>query len=196
MRGLVWCWLLIACQRTAEDPSRRAAACKTDVVKTHGIRGVIFSEACAQTLARSTRIVPEGHAIGYFQPTAAEIEALEKRLRPALELGRKKPETITEMPETPEEREEWFWGVRVALEGILKTYTKFRRQYVGIVVHGGARRVFVNCFPEVEAGGREEYPDWTLRWMDYVDDGAWDYWRIQYDLASGRFFGFEINASA
>ena len=99
-------------------------------------------------------------------------------------------------PELPAaEREEEEWGIRGALEGILKDFAKYRRQYVGIVAQGGARRVLVNCFPEVLADGRDDFADWKLRWIDYVDDGAWEFWHIEYDVASGQFLGFGWNPS-
>jgi hypothetical protein len=159
------------------------------------VRGVIFAEACGPAFADELRYAADEAVIGYFQPTPALIQTLELRLRPALELGLKKPESVTRMPTTAEDRAEVSWGLSSAIAEILEHFAEYRRQYVGIVVRGGARRVLVNCFPEVDADGKDEFPDWTERWIDDVDDGGELFWRIQYDAASGRFLGFDINAS-
>jgi hypothetical protein len=130
--------------------------------------------------------------VGYFAPTPATIGTLEDRLRPALEVGRTKPEALYRFSTDPERRAEETWGVRSALTEIVGHFRAYRRQYVGIIVQGGARRVLVNSFPELEITASA----WTAHWIDGVDDGGSDYWRIQYDLASGAFLGFDINPSA
>lgn len=159
------------------------------------VRGVIFTDVCTPELARSVENAAHEKVIGYFRPTAALIETLETRLRPALRLAQKKPGTLYRLSADAERRAEEEWGVRGALAEILPQLDAFRRQYVGIVVQGGARRVLLNCFTDLAGDGRDEFPDWTERFIDHVDDGGPSFWRIQYDIASGRFLGFDWNPS-
>jgi hypothetical protein len=171
-------------------------ACTTELVTGQPVRGVIFAAACVPAFAPSLLTEPDHVLIGYFRPTAAQIQTLEARLRPALELGLQKPESLARLRTDAEGRAEDSWGFRGALRAILKNFAGYRRQYVGIVARGGARRVFVNCFPEAEPDGRDDFLDWKVRWVDSVDDGDWSYWSIQYDLASGQFLDFQVNPSA
>jgi hypothetical protein len=202
---LASCLLGVACgAASSEDPGRSAVnadsiagseGCPSELVSTKLVRGMIFTKVCNNALADSVQRAASERVVGYFRPTVDEIQTLESRMRPALEHGLKEPDSVAYLSPPAEDREEDEWGVRGALAGILKDFVKYRRQYVGIVVLGGARRVLVNSFPEVGADGKDDYGDWKLRWIDYVDDGAWEFWRIQYDLASGRFLGFECNPS-
>jgi hypothetical protein len=207
---LALCLLLIACQPAQTvGPGRSAAsakplapeaaateACASELVTVEAVRGVIFDAACAPAVARSVRNRADDTVIGYFRPTVAQIRALEVHLLPALELGRSKPETLSRMPAGAEDRAEWSWGASGAIAEILQHFAEYRRQYVGIVVQGGARRVFVNCFLEGQVDGRDDFPSWKVRLIDYVDDGGAEFWSIEYDVASGRFLGFNINPSA
>jgi hypothetical protein len=175
------------------DSIAKSEGCPSEAVSTKLVRGVIFTKICSRALADSVQRAASETVIGYFRPTAAEIQTLESRLRPALEDGLKKPDSLAHMELPADEREEEEWGIRDALAGILKDFAKYRRQYVGIVHQGGARRVLVNCFPEVGPHGGDDYADWKLRWIDYVDDGGWELWHIEYDVASGQFLGFDWN---
>jgi hypothetical protein len=191
---------LMACQPAPlSGPTELAVgappqACATELVTMKPGRGVIFGNVCSSDMARSIQYAADAEVAGYFSPTAAMITTLESRLRPALELGREKPETLYRLSTNAEDRAEESWGVRGALAEILQRF-EFRRQYVGIVVGGGARRILVNCFPEVEPGKQDEFADWTRSWQDSVDDGGAEFWRIQYDLTMGQFLGFNINPS-
>jgi len=204
-RSLLPCLLVIACQSassTGRNPdnarpvaaqSKIAGACATELVISRLVRGVIFPETCASAI--SPRHLPEEPVVGYFRPTPGLIRTLEARLRPALERGRTEPRSLVRiMP--GEHREEIYWYVRSSVEYILEHFSKYRRQYAGIVAPGGVRRVIVNSFPELGfPDGTDDHPHWRERWMDDVDDGAELYWRIQYDMVSGKFIGFEINPS-
>jgi len=55
--------------------------------------------------------------------------------------------------------------------------------------------VLVNFFPEVDTDGRDEFSDWTARFVDYVDDGGAQFWHIEYDVAAEKFVGFSFNPS-
>ena len=178
----------------ASEPAA-AEPCATELVTGQPARGVIFAPSCAPVFAHAVRDPDRDVVVGYFRPTAAQIQALEAGLRPALELGRTKPESLVRMPVAADDRAEWSWGVQGAITKILEQFTEYRRQYAGIVARGGARRVFVSSFPEIEADGRDDFPDWTVRWVD-VDDGDHSFWRIEYDVDSGQFSGFDSNPSA
>jgi hypothetical protein len=56
------------------------------------------------------------------------------------------------------------------------------------------RRVVVNSFPEAKGGDVDEFADWKESWVD-VDDGGSSFWSIEYDVASGRFLDFDVNAA-
>lgn len=177
------------------DSNAGSDGCPSELVSTKPLRGVIFTKVCNKALADSVQRAASEKVIGYFRPTAAEIQTLETRLRPALERGLKEPDSVAYLRLPAADREEEVWGIRGALTGILKDFAKYRRQYVGIVAQGGVRRVLANSFPEVGADGRDDYGSWQRRWVDYVDDGGWEFWHIEYDLASGQFLGFEWNPS-
>ena len=200
------CWLVSACrpaQSSDKSPQQATSvvarqttteACATEIVTNGTIRGAIFPETCAHAI--SPRHLPEEAVVGYFRPTPALIQTLESRLLPALELARNQPETVVRM--TPaDDRAEVSWYVSGALGLILEHWSKYRRQYAGIILRGDVRRVLVNSFPEVGfPDGTDDHPNWVERWMDDVDDGAELYWRVQYDIASAKFLGFETNSSA
>jgi len=192
--------LLVACHRSPQSSPATSdrKECAGQHVTTSAIRGVIFSEVCGPAfgLGPGVRGATGDAVIGYWQPTTVTIEALEARLRPALEVGRTRPESLARMPRDAQDRAEAVWGLKAAIGEILAHFGKFRRQYIGIVVRGGGRRVLVNCFPEVAPGAHDDSPDWQKRWFDDVDDGGASYWRIQYDVSLGRFLGLDVNASA
>jgi hypothetical protein len=157
---------------------------------SHGARGVIFDPSCSASFAPEMRLYDDD-VVGYWPPPLAVIDLLEAGLRPALESGRSKPESVALMPSDPEDRAEAAWGISGAIEEILAHFRDYRRQYAGIVVRGGARRVLVNSFREDVRG---EFPNWNTVWVE-VDDGGASFWRIEYDVGSGRFLGFEMNPS-
>src|SRR5262245_50600042 len=97
--------LVVACRPADSAP---AEVCKTELVSEKS-RGVIFAPACAPAFAGSLHPT-NATVIGYFQPTAAEVHALEIRLRPALERGRTDPERLYVMPASAEDRAEATWG--------------------------------------------------------------------------------------
>jgi hypothetical protein len=195
--------LLLAAGGCHPAPAARSAGpreCTTRLVTTGPIRGVIFSAACGPTFEREVSNASSSPVVGYWQPTTALVGTLEARLRPALEHGRTKPESVFDLPADTDLRDQVSWGVSSYLGEILEHFTEFRCQYIGIVVRGGARRVLLNCFPEAAAGLDTEFdfPDWQHKWVDAaggIDDGGPSYWRIQYDVASCRFVSFDANST-
>jgi hypothetical protein len=166
-------------------------------VNAERVSGVIFDATCTQDVADYLRARTGAGASDYFAPSVEQVRALELRLRSALERGRAEPETLLPIAGDREQRADMRWGVRGALDEILAHYARYRRQYAGVVLTGGVRRVLASPFPEARAGERDEFPDWTTRWLgDAVDDGGADYWRIQYDVSSERFSAFDVNGSA
>lgn len=175
-------------QITAPPSASARAACTHELTTVHGISGVIFGPGCPDS-AQGPRS-PSGDSIqGYWQPTRADIDRIEASLRPTLERGLKHPEAVVDPPADEDARS----NIPLQISEVLGSYARYRRQYVGIVV-GTARRVLVSSFLE-PTPATPEFPDWTTRWVD-VDDGGTEFWRIEYDVASGRFSGFEVNASA
>ncbi len=199
----MWSFLAAACGSATPPAGNRSLArgkaedCSAELVSVESIRGVIFTDVCSPALARAIEYAAAEKVTGYFRPTEATIQALEHALRPALERGRANPELVYLLSPDAETRAEESWGVRSALTEILAHFTHYRRQYVGIVTRSGARRVLVSSFPEVEPNSSDDYAYWTARWVDgNVDDGGPEFWRIQYDVSSGRFLGFDCNPSA
>jgi hypothetical protein len=173
--------------QSAQPPDPSAPE-RATALGTEPLRGAIFSPSWGPQLAP---LLKGMGVVGYWQPPREVIATLEARLRPALEAGREKPETVFDMPADPFAREQDTWGVSVSLKEILENFADYRCQYLGIVVAGGHRRVFVNCFP------KEEMTHFEQSWFDYtrIDDGGPSYWRIQYDVATCRFMDFDVNAS-
>jgi hypothetical protein len=136
-------------------------------------------------------ILGEKDLVGFWEPPKEVITAVEARIRPALEVARTKPETLFDSSKG-EYREEFSWGVSVKAREILEAFGGYRCQYLGIVVKGGHRRVFVNCF------GKDNMIAYDQSWFDHtkIDDGGARYWRIWYDVDTCRFLDFEVNADA
>jgi hypothetical protein len=178
-----------ACRHDAPSSavSSVASACASPF-GTERIQGALFSPSWGPQVAHIAQV--KG-LVGFWLPPKDVIAALEARMRPALEVGRERPETVFDMPTNPRDREEFSWGVSVKLREILEGFADYRCQYLGIVV-GDRRRVFVSCF------GKEEMSHYDQSWFDYtaIDDGGAGYWRIQYDVATCRFLDFDVNSDA
>jgi hypothetical protein len=133
--------------------------------------------------------------VGYWEPTSDVIEVIEANLRPALENERSKYREMAHAAGADDDSVEWATGATSALNEILDHYSGYRRQYLGIVVTGGVKRVLVSSFPAAVNGAPDEFPNWREKWVD-VDDGGSEFWRIEYEIGSGSFVGFDVNASA
>jgi hypothetical protein len=132
--------------------------------------------------------------VGFWDPPADLVATLESRLKPALEVGRTKPETVIDLPlQWPQQKREMLAdGVSMTIDEILKGFAEYRCQYLGIVERGHGRRVFVNCFDD------KELADFRTTWFNpySFDDGGACCWRITYDVATCGFLDFDVNASA
>jgi hypothetical protein len=186
---------------TAGPNSEREAsnACKTVLVTSRFVRGVLFGAKCGPELSGGLgpglgRAAGEP-VTGFWNPTLSTILTIEGILKRILELERAKFVEKAHAPDADEASLEMARGLLFSLREILENYSSYRRQYLGIIVAGGARRVLVSSFPEATQGAPEEFPSWQRRWVD-VDDGGASFWRIEYDVASGTFLGFDVNGSA
>ncbi|MCC6373053.1 MAG: hypothetical protein IT236_18765 [Bacteroidia bacterium] len=74
---------------------------------------------------------------------------------------------------------------------IYKKLSKFRRQYFGSIDSCGHRILLINCFWKNNDSGK----NWLMQRID-VYDGGWHYWRVAFDLDTGKLFGFETNGTA
>jgi hypothetical protein len=153
------------------------------ILTGRGFAGVVFPAA----QARSERI-DQPEARDYWTPSAADVEAMESRLRSALVRQRRGDERL-------QGRAKGAWrDVHVFrshhIGQILAHLAAYRRQYVGIVVQG-EKRLFVNCF----RGDPQQHASWRQQLVD-VDDGGFNYWRIQYQVDRKRFLQIDINSDA
>jgi len=120
--------------------------------------------------------IPFSGVDGFWTPSAAEIEEVEQRLRPALQ----------NFAATPESQRYWFESAP-----ILEHLSEFRRQYVGIIEEG-SKRILLNACPRHDEvcdrlGGRV--------FVLPVDGGFW-YWRVTYDVETQKFVWFRSNGYA
>ena len=161
-----------------------------DLPLLHGASyvGVIIPAEMAEGAAKSLGIRVEG----YWTPDSDVVSKLESRLRDALERGQASPGAIDPFSKDSQER-----GAFVTREigKILEHFGEYRRQYVGIILPEGARRILVNSFPSPE----NVPPDFHARWRQKlvaVDDGGFWYWRIQYDVKTEKYLDFDSNGYA
>ncbi len=124
----------------------------------------------------------------YWTPTPEIVAALESRL--AAFLDGRAAQDRADLARVP-----WLERSKSALAADQKHVSNIRgrlpdtrRQYVGVVV-GGARRVFVNCFP------RESFPDWDRQFVFVLDGGDW-FWSVQYDVDAESFLALAFNGEA
>jgi hypothetical protein len=144
--------------------------------------GVIFPADRSEGLALKFGV----KNASYWTPTPGDVAKLEAGLRAALEEGARNPSSLDHgIQDNPHARD-----VSGEIAKILGHFGEYRRQYVGIVTEAGARRVAVNFF---HGGSGNE--DWRHTFIEVLDGGAW-YWRIQYDVGSGRYLGFSSNGYA
>jgi hypothetical protein len=100
---------------------------------------------------------------GFWTPTESDIGRVESGLRIAL---------LSPNCERIEDR-------------VLQDLDSYRRQYVGILVDG-RRRILVNAFPGLEAGGTDWHYYWRHQYVE-VSDGGYRYWEIQFEVSSGKY---------
>lgn len=164
------------------------------IVKNSKITGAIIPAEIAQEwhkTIRGKRDASHGiqdmigvEAQSFWTPLAKDIELAENRLRGALEKAVKEPMTLDAYAKTPLAQKVVFQHV----ENILKHYDEYRRQYIGLVIHG-KRHIYLNSF---SARDNENY---TKQFVIVMDGGFW-FWHILYSIDEGKFLSLEINGEA
>jgi hypothetical protein len=66
------------------------------------------------------------------------------------------------------------------------TFHSQKRQYIGITVQGRRQLLMSFVFPDTV----EVLPNWKHEWIQVLD-GAYLYWRVLYDPATGKFSDWE-----
>src|SRR5262245_16645479 len=156
-------------------------------VKGDGYIGVIFPVERAKAYAPF--LFPEED--GYWEPTAHDIQDLESRLRPALEAGAREPILLDAYSPLATNGKKF---AREEIEDILGALSDYRRQYVGLVVKG-SRRIYLNAFPNVVAGSRDDFDYWQEDFVEVLDGGT-RFWQIEYDVRTKEFMKFSANGDA
>jgi hypothetical protein len=131
-------------------------------------------------------------ATDYWTPSAAEVAALERDLRPLLERAAAEPESVDEFARGRLEYQQW---IGRELDQILERLDDYRLQYVGVVAEGGTRRILVRGFagPAFEDGF--EFENWREE-LAIVSDGGFWYWYAVYDPDTQRLVHFRSNGYA
>ena len=148
--------------------------------------GVIFPPTCYVQ-------VDDARVVSHWMPSQEQVAALERELRAALEGLRGSPAGIAD-PSSSHSLDRFAY-LSGELGGILERLDQYRRQYAGITLRDGRRRILVNCFPAATSPETDQFADWKGRWVSVLDGGN-SYWRIQYEVGSGRFFEFDVNGYA
>jgi|SRR5215471_4300036 len=150
------------------------------LVEGKGYSGVIVPAQRAKGFAEAIGVVCD-----YWTPTPELIAKLESRLRPALETAVTSPESVTYFPAGNAERASY---VTAELAKTLDHFAKYKRQYVGIILPDGSRRILVNCFD----CWQDLCANWRKR-LVVVNGGGYHFWRIQFEVATELFQDFESN---
>jgi len=147
-------------------------------VKNAGIEGAIIPLETVQEWhdsIRRGRGAPHGiqnmlgvEAESFWTPQAKDVELTESRLRTALE---------KEAKDSPQ------------VQQILKHYNEYRRQYIGLVIHG-RRHIYLNSF-----SSRDSLPNYAKQFVMVSDGGFW-FWHILYSVEDGTFLNLSINGEA
>jgi hypothetical protein len=144
-------------------PWARLTALRPFATVTHaGIQGAIVPSRVFKSWQRQKML--GGEVEGLWTPQQKDTELAEDRLRPDLE------RLATDSPE---------------VQQILEHYNEYRRQYVGLVIHG-RRHIYLNSFP------RDTVSDYTKQFI-MVMDGAFGFWQILYSVDDGTFLNLSIN---
>ena len=188
MPGVTFLTALIAisCAPGHVQRVRSGAAQDLPLVHGAGYTGVIFPEPMAEQAVRSLGVT----ASRFWTPLPEDVVRAESHLRSALERASSTPELLDDYSTTPERRA--FMSRTIAK--ILEQFPEYRRQYFGLVGPDGTRRVLVNCFPAAGAGP-DDYAGWR-QGVVAVDDGWYGFWRIQYNVDTGRYMELDSNGGA
>lgn len=130
--------------------------------------------------------------VSYWQPSALDIEQLEKGLKRGLGEGAEHPQTLSDYAIERPDYQNW---VRDRVHEVLARLPEYRRQYVGFVTEAGERRILLRGFPGPSFEDVFEFPRWQEE-IVVVSDGGSRYWSVVYDVASGTLREFACNGEA
>lgn len=133
------------------------------LIVTDNFEGVIFAGASAEQMGLKT-IISET-IDDYWTPSRDDVLAFEQHL--GLYLQQAAPQTYP---------------------GPLRDLSKYRRQYVGILVKG-QRVIFANFFCTTDD------TDWKHEFV-FVLDGGSCYFEVKYDVQTGVFYDLSIHGEA
>lgn len=151
------------------------------VVKHAGIQGAIIPSRTVQGWQNVLGVDAEG----FWTPSPQEVEVVETRLKEALQKAVKDPEQFNKYAQTSDSQK--YLSEQIAR--ILSHYEEYRRQYIGLVIHG-KRHIYLNSF-----SSRESASDYTKHFVMVFDGGFW-FWHILYSMDDGTFFNLSINGEA
>lgn len=148
-----------------------------EIVKLGNVIGVIFPKEAA---------IPVGEEVkGYWTPTRADVIKADSCIKRFLEKYDVSKQTN-------------FYGavhMQDDINKILRDLSKYKRQYVGIVVNSG-KRIHINLFYSSErSAGDKEFADWRSNYV-LVEDGGRHFFRIEYDLKHDACSKLSINGEA
>jgi len=157
---------------------------------------VVQGDAYLGVIVPADRVSDVVHRLGvikasYWTPDPKVIVELEAKLRGALEFGLHSPDTL--VPGLEPGRE--FDYVTSQIAEVLADLRGSRRQYIGIVLPDGSKRILVNGFPGAHDPASDRFPYWRAGIVS-VNDGGASFWRIQYIVKEGRFTAFDSNGYA
>lgn len=169
---------LVACapQEPPSDPvAFQAGKCKNVLPLLEGVsfRGVVLPS----DLSRKTLRLHRESVEDTFRPGEDSVRELETGLREAIAARLSEASRQVESPARDKDV--------ARMEQIKASLDKTVRQYAGVVVSGGARRILVNAFPDDAYCYRDEFIS--------VADGGAQFWRVQYDLSLKQFVHWEVN---
>ena len=167
--------------RRIEEPAN--PECRTAIAVATGI---VFPAECGPLLGWPFPSPSPKEITGYWSVPPETVADLERRLPEGL--GQTRDVLITRRP-TAENRT----YVTREFDEILGRLDRYQRQYVGVELGHGRRRVLVNFSPKDDPLSPGGYG--ARRWV-VVDDGGSSYWRIAYDPETGHFAGFDVNGGA
>jgi hypothetical protein len=161
--------------------ARLSATRDFPVVKHAGIEGAIIPSRTVQGWQNALGVDAEG----FWTPSPQEVELVETRLKEALQKAVKDPAQLNEYAKTSDSQK--YLSQQIAQ--ILSHYGEYRRQYIGLVIHG-KRHIYVNSF-----SSRDSASDYTKQFVMVLDGGFW-FWQILYSMDDGTFLNLSINGEA
>jgi hypothetical protein len=133
------------------------------LIVTDNFEGIIFAGASAEQMGLAIII---GETIDdYWTPSRDDVLAFEQRLGPYLQQA---------VPQT--------------YPDLLRDLSAYRRQYIGILVHG-QRVIFANFFCNAY------HTDWQHK-IVFVLDGGSCYFEVKYDVQTDAFYDLSIHGEA